>query len=41
MATVQALDGKPFPHTNMWSHTWYSDTCNSHLAALKDIQVIY
>ena len=29
--TVQALRGEPFPHTNMWYHTWYSDTCNTHL----------
>lgn len=41
MVTVQALQGEPFPHTNTWHQTWYSDTRNTHLAFVQDVTLVY
>jgi len=39
--TVQALQGRPFPETNAWYDTWYSDMRNMQLAFLQDVMVVY
>lgn len=41
MVTVQALEGEPFPHTNTWYHTWYSNKRHTHKAFLQDVTLVY
>lgn len=41
MVTVQALEGEPFPHTNSWYDTWYSNIRNLHSVFLKDVRLVY
>ena len=41
MATVQAVQGKPFLETNMWFHTWNTDKRSLQLAFLKDVTFLY
>ena len=40
-ATVQALQGRPFPETNTWSDTWYSDTRHLQAVFLQEVTLIY
>lgn len=41
MVTVQALRGRPFPHTNTWYHTGYSDMRKMQMTFLRDVTLVY